>query len=72
MGAVVETLPDGFVIEGPQPLCGARIETHGDHRIAMAFAIAALGATGTTDVINAECASVSYPKFYETLVDLTR
>lgn len=72
MGARVETLPDGFVIEGPQPLRGARIESHGDHRIAMAFSIAALGARGTTQIDGAECASVSYPKFYETLAELTR
>ncbi|HXP94420.1 MAG TPA: 3-phosphoshikimate 1-carboxyvinyltransferase [Candidatus Binatia bacterium] len=72
MGAQVETLPDGFVIEGPQLLHGARIDTHGDHRVAMAFSIAALGAGGTTQIEGAECASVSYPKFYETLAELTR
>jgi 3-phosphoshikimate 1-carboxyvinyltransferase len=72
MGARIETLPDGFVIDGPQRLHGARIEPHGDHRIAMAFSIAALGAEGTTQIDGAECASVSYPKFYETLAELTR
>jgi 3-phosphoshikimate 1-carboxyvinyltransferase len=72
MGAQVETKPDGFVIEGPQPLRGARIETHGDHRIAMSFAIAALGATGATEIADAECAAVSYPEFYEALAALTR
>jgi 3-phosphoshikimate 1-carboxyvinyltransferase len=72
MGARVETLADGFVIDGPQRLHGARIETHGDHRMAMAFSIAALGAGGVTEIQGAECASVSYPKFYETLAELTR
>ncbi len=72
MGACVETLPDGFVIEGPQRLHGARIDPHGDHRIAMAFAVGALGARGVTSIDGAECAAVSYPRFYETLTALTR
>lgn len=71
MGARVQTLPDGLLIDGPQPLHGARIETHGDHRIAMSFAIAALGASGATEIENAECAAVSYPEFYATLQALT-
>lgn len=72
MGARLETLEDGFVIPGPQRLHGARIASHGDHRIAMAFSIAALAAGGTTQIENAECASVSYPDFYETLERLAR
>jgi 3-phosphoshikimate 1-carboxyvinyltransferase len=53
-------------------LRGADIETHGDHRIAMVFAIAALGAEGATTIRGAECADVSFPGFYaalETVVD---
>ena len=62
---------DGFAITGPQRLVGGRVETSGDHRIAMAFAVAALVAEGTTEIIDAECATVSFPEFYESLTMLT-
>jgi 3-phosphoshikimate 1-carboxyvinyltransferase len=52
-------------------LRGAVIEPHGDHRIAMAFAVAALGADGLTTIRDAECAGVSYPTFYEDLARVT-
>jgi 3-phosphoshikimate 1-carboxyvinyltransferase len=45
----------------------AVIETHNDHRIAMAFAVAALRAEGETTILNSDAASVSYPAFFETL-----
>jgi 3-phosphoshikimate 1-carboxyvinyltransferase len=48
-------------------LRGAEIEPHGDHRIAMAFSIAALAADGFTTIRDAECAGVSFPSFYEDL-----
>jgi 3-phosphoshikimate 1-carboxyvinyltransferase len=48
-------------------LRGAEIDPHGDHRMAMAFAIAALGAEGETVICDAECAGVSYPEFFPTL-----
>jgi 3-phosphoshikimate 1-carboxyvinyltransferase len=69
MGAEVEERPDGLRVSGRAAgkLHGAEIETHGDHRIAMAFAIAALGAEGATTIHGAECADVSFPGFYETL-----
>lgn len=72
MGAELEVFEDGFKIIGPQKLTGTEIATYHDHRIAMAFAIAGLVAAGETIIENAECASVSYPKFYDTLEELTR
>ena len=69
MGAKVEELPDGLRVAGRSAgrLHGAEIEPHGDHRMAMAFAVAALGAAGETVIHNAECAGVSYPEFFTTL-----
>lgn len=63
MGANVEELADGLIINGGSPLHGARLESHGDHRIAMAFAIAGLFASGETVVTDAECVETSYPGF---------
>jgi 3-phosphoshikimate 1-carboxyvinyltransferase len=67
MGAAVEEREDGLKISGGQSLHGAEVDSHGDHRIAMAFAIAALRATGDTEIHGAEAAAVSYPAFFETL-----
>ena len=67
MGAEVEELPDGLLIPGPQPLRGARLPSYGDHRIAMAFAIAGLCASGETVIEGAEWADISYPGFFEVL-----
>ena len=69
MGATVEERPDGLKVEGRSAgkLHGAEIEPHGDHRIAMAFAVAALAAEGATVIRDAECAGVSYPAFFEDL-----
>jgi 3-phosphoshikimate 1-carboxyvinyltransferase len=69
MGATVEERPDGLRVEGRQAgrLRGAEIEPHGDHRIAMAFAVAALAAEGNTVIRDADCAGVSYPAFFEDL-----
>jgi 3-phosphoshikimate 1-carboxyvinyltransferase len=71
LGGEIEEFEDGFAITGPQRLSGGRVETSGDHRIAMAFAIAGLIAEGTTEIIDAGCASVSFPDFYESLAMLT-
>jgi 3-phosphoshikimate 1-carboxyvinyltransferase len=73
MGAKVEERPDGLKVEGRSAgkLHGAEIEPHGDHRIAMAFAVAALGAEGPTTIREAECAGVSYPTFYDDLARVT-
>jgi 3-phosphoshikimate 1-carboxyvinyltransferase len=71
LGGEIEELEDGFSINGPQRLRGGRVETLGDHRIAMAFAVAGLIAEGTTEIIDADCAAVSFPEFYETLARLS-
>jgi 3-phosphoshikimate 1-carboxyvinyltransferase len=69
MGASVEEHPDGLKVAGRSAgkLHGAEIEPRGDHRIAMAFAVVALAATSPTTIRDAECASVSYPGFYDDL-----
>ncbi|HXM97912.1 MAG TPA: 3-phosphoshikimate 1-carboxyvinyltransferase [Candidatus Dormibacteraeota bacterium] len=69
MGATVEERPDGLRVEGRKAgkLRGAEIEPHGDHRIAMAFAVAGLGAEGPTTIRDAECAAVSFPSFFAEL-----
>lgn len=66
MGADVTEFPDGLAV-GPAKLQGASIDPFGDHRIAMAFAIAGLMAEGETEIAGAECADVSFPGFFETL-----
>ena len=69
MGAKVEERPDGLRVEGRKSgkLHGAEIDPHGDHRIALAFAVAALAAEGPTVIRDADCAAVSFPAFYEEL-----
>jgi 3-phosphoshikimate 1-carboxyvinyltransferase len=69
MGAKVEERPDGLRVEGRKAgkLRGAEIDPRGDHRIAMAFAVAALAAEGATVIRDADCAAVSFPSFYEEL-----
>ena len=71
MGAKVEEFDDGMEIEGGHPLHGAEIESFGDHRIAMAFAIAGLFAEGETVIEDAECVETSYPGFVEQLRRIT-
>ena len=63
MGAQVIEMKDGMEIHGPAPLHGARVASFGDHRIAMAFAVAGLFADGETIVQDAECIRESYPGF---------
>jgi 3-phosphoshikimate 1-carboxyvinyltransferase len=70
MGAQVEERPDGLRVESTGAmgrLRGADIDPAGDHRIAMAFAIAALGASGASTIRDADCVAVSYPDFFSTL-----
>ena len=69
MGAEVEERPDGLRVEGRAAgkLHGAEIEPRGDHRIAMAFAVAGLAASGETRILDPACAAVSYPTFYTEL-----
>ena len=70
MGAQVEEREDGLQIPGGQSLRGAELESFGDHRIAMAFSIAALRAQGETLIRGSECAAISYPAFFSALESL--
>jgi 3-phosphoshikimate 1-carboxyvinyltransferase len=70
MGAQVEELEDGLKIPGGQTLHGAELDSFGDHRIAMAFAVAALRAEGETLIRGAEAAAISYPAFFQTLEEV--
>lgn len=67
MGAEVEEFSDGLRVAGRQTLRGAEIDPHGDHRIAMAFAVAGLLAQGTTLIKDSACVDISFPGFFETL-----
>jgi 3-phosphoshikimate 1-carboxyvinyltransferase len=67
MGVNIETTPDGFHVPGKQQFHAAEVDSAGDHRIAMAFAVAALAADGPSTILNAEAASVSFPEFFDTL-----
>jgi 3-phosphoshikimate 1-carboxyvinyltransferase len=70
MGAAIEEFPDGFHVRGDRRLSGGDVDAHNDHRLAMAFAIAALGATGPTTIHDAGAAAVSYPEFFSVLESL--
>jgi 3-phosphoshikimate 1-carboxyvinyltransferase len=67
MGVAAEELPDGMAIPGRQKFRAAELDSFGDHRIAMAFAVAALTGDGESVIHGAEAASVSFPEFWETL-----
>jgi 3-phosphoshikimate 1-carboxyvinyltransferase len=72
LGAQVVETPDGLEIIGGQALRGARLDSYGDHRIAMAFAIAGLFAEGETTISNVECVATSYPGFDKQLEEIMR
>ena len=72
MGVAVEVEPDGMRVPGRQVFRAAQLDSFGDHRIAMAFAIAGLRAAGESELHNAEAASVSFPEFYDLLEEITR
>ena len=67
MGATVEEFEDGLDVPGGQRLHGAVVDSDGDHRIAMAFSVAALRAEGDTLVVGADAAAISFPEFYNLL-----
>ncbi len=67
MGIAITVREDGFEIPGRQTFHAAKLDSFGDHRIAMAFAVAALAADGPSTIQNADAASVSFPEFYDTL-----
>lgn len=70
MGACIEALPDGMVIDGVKELKPAVLISHNDHRIAMALSIAALATNGKSYIQGYECINISYPDFYTTLSNL--
>ncbi len=70
MGAECEESADGLYVPGPQRLHGARLQSFGDHRIAMAFAIAALRAEGDSELEDPDCAGISYPEYFTLLEKL--
>jgi 3-phosphoshikimate 1-carboxyvinyltransferase len=67
MGVQILNTENGFSLTGTQPLSSATINPAGDHRIAMAFALAGLIADGETEILQAECADISYPQFWQEL-----
>jgi 3-phosphoshikimate 1-carboxyvinyltransferase len=67
MGADIQATDDGWIIQGPRHLEGARVQSHADHRIAMAMAVAGMIADGDTDVEGADCVEISYPGFFDQL-----
>ncbi len=71
MGARIEAAPDGFVVQGPTPLRGAIVDSHGDHRLAMALAVAGLIADGETVVQGFDSVADSFPGFATVLASLT-
>jgi 3-phosphoshikimate 1-carboxyvinyltransferase len=70
MGANITALDDGWTITGPCHLEGVRVRSHGDHRVAMALAVAGLLADGVTEIEDAECVEISYPGFFDQLESL--
>ena len=70
MGCDIIATDDGMIIHGGKPLHGATIHTLLDHRIAMAFSIAALIAEDTTRILDSKCVDVSYPTFYDSFENL--
>ena len=67
MGAKIQVQPDGFDIPGRQRFSGAELDSFGDHRVAMAFAVAALSAKQECRLRNSEAATVSFPEFFDQL-----
>jgi 3-phosphoshikimate 1-carboxyvinyltransferase len=70
MGADITASEDGWVIRGPRYLEGARVDSAGDHRVAMALAVAGMIADGRTEIEGAECVDISYPGFFDDLESL--
>jgi 3-phosphoshikimate 1-carboxyvinyltransferase len=67
----VTEFEDGLDVAGNQQLYGAEIDSGEDHRIAMAFSVAALRASGPTEIHGAECAAISFPEFFDFLDRVT-
>ena len=67
MGAKITEKPDGLIIDGPTPLKGAVVQSHGDHRLAMSLAAAAVVAEGETTIEDVDCVATSFPTFWTLL-----
>jgi 3-phosphoshikimate 1-carboxyvinyltransferase len=67
MGAHITEKPDGLVIQGPTPLKGATVKSHGDHRLAMSLAVASLIAESPTTIEDVACVDTSFPAFWNAL-----
>ena len=72
LGGSITEVDDGFDVTGGMPLHGATVESGGDHRLAMAFAIAALGASSPVTIEDAGCVAISHPSFFADLEQLCR
>lgn len=70
LGASIKETEDGFIIHGTQMLAGATVDGHDDHRLSMSLVVAGLAAQGETTVLDARCASDSFPRFAETMAGL--
>jgi 3-phosphoshikimate 1-carboxyvinyltransferase len=70
MGVTADERPDGFVVQGRSRPAGGAVDAAGDHRLVMAFALVALGASGPTTIAGAEAVAVSYPTFESDLARL--
>ncbi|HXI62141.1 MAG TPA: hypothetical protein VNF70_05500, partial [Pyrinomonadaceae bacterium] len=67
MGCEVEEFDDGLRVDGPTKLRAGKIDPRGDHRIAMAFTVAALIAEGDSEIEDPDCVAVSFPEFFDLL-----
>jgi len=72
LGAQIQETDDGWIIKGRTALLGGRAKSFGDHRVAMAMAVAGLVATGPLCIEDEECVSISYPGFFDDLTELTQ
>ena len=72
MGAKIEPTEDGLIIHGPTTLHGAKVNSHGDHRIGMMLQIAALLTDEPVELINPEAVNISYPDFFSDLAKLIK
>ena len=72
LGGQIDELEDGFEVDGSKPLTGGQADAAGDHRLAMAFALAALGAGAPSEISNAEAVDISYPGFFHILRNLSQ
>lgn len=70
LGARIEALPDGMIINGGTRLTGTTVQSHSDHRLAMSLAIAGLVARGTTSIERSDVVEISYPQFWNTLENI--